>query len=51
MLLLLVFLQGVQLHGYSQPLLKEMDSMALGRSSVVQFNSSTVLVHLLTLPR
>lgn len=43
-------LQGVQLHGYSQPLLQELDSMAAGRPSVVQLSSSSVLVHLLKLP-
>jgi hypothetical protein len=42
-------LQGVRLHGYSQPLLQEMDSLASGRPSVAQVNSSSVLVHLLTL--
>jgi hypothetical protein len=45
-------LQGMQLQGYSQPMLQAMGSpSAAGRSSVIQLNSNAALAHLLTLPR
>jgi hypothetical protein len=45
-------LQGVQLQGYSQPMLQAMGSpSAASRSTVVQLNSNAALAHLLTLPR
>lgn len=49
---LVLQLQGVQLQGYSQPMLQAMGSpSAAGRSTVVQLNSNAALAHLLTLPR
>lgn len=44
-------MQGVQLQGYSQPQMQQLEGLAAGRPSVAELDSSAVLMHWVTLPR